>query len=75
LPGGLNEVTTMHLPRQKELKPRAYSARQVSEITNLGLRKINTMISDGRLKAIKIDGRRLIYASSVEALLPDDAAD
>ena len=32
------------------------------------------LIRDGRLRSIKLDGRRLIFVSSVEALLPDAAA-
>jgi excisionase family DNA binding protein len=64
---------TVHLPPQRRpIKARTYSVHQVSQITSLSLRKINAMIRDGRLKSIRIDGRRLIYVSSVEALLPDD---
>jgi excisionase family DNA binding protein len=78
-PGGragsvIKEVVTMHPSRKKTLPPLAYTVAQVSEITTLGLRKINAMIADGRLKSVKVDGRRLVYASSVAALLPDEVA-
>jgi excisionase family DNA binding protein len=68
----MSEVTTVHVSR--DLRPLAYSLAQVADITSLSLRKINAMVADGRLKSVKIDGRRLIYASSVAALLPDEVA-
>ena len=43
-------------------------------MTSLGRRIIAKMIADGTLRTVKVGARRLIYASSVEALLPDDAA-
>jgi excisionase family DNA binding protein len=65
--------TTTHLPPQhRPVRQRVYSVTQTSQVTNLSVRKINQMIHDGRLKSIRIDGRRLIFVSSVEALLPDE---
>lgn len=64
---------TTHLPPQhRPVRRRVYSVTQTSQVTNLSVRKINQMIRDGRLKSIRIDGRRLIFVSSVEALLPDE---
>lgn len=49
----------------------ACSIDEAAAITSLSKRKIDYMVRDGRLKSIRIDGRRLIYMSSVKALLPD----
>jgi hypothetical protein len=70
----MNRMTKTRTPQRQPLKPRAYSVEQTSQITSLSPRQINRLIADGRLRSIRIDGRRLIFASSVEALLPDDAA-
>jgi hypothetical protein len=75
LAGGMSGATRVRRrPQQRPVKPRVYSVEQTSQVTNLSIRKINQMICDGRLRSIRIDGRRLIFVSSVEALLPDDSA-
>jgi hypothetical protein len=58
-------------PQRRSVEPLVCSVEQTSRVTNLSLRKINQMIRGGRLKSVLIDGRRLIYVSSVKALLPD----
>ena len=72
LAGGMSETVNVRVPPQRRsVEPRAYSGEQTSRVTGLSMRKINDMIRDGRLRSIRIDGRRLIYVSSVKALLPD----
>lgn len=51
------------------LKPLTVTIKQVETIGNLGHTKIYELIADGRLKTVKIDGRRLVVYSSLEALL------
>jgi excisionase family DNA binding protein len=57
--------------QSRSLERLACSIDEAAEITSLSKRKIDYMVRDGRLKSIRIDGRRLIYMSSVKALLPD----
>ena len=57
----MNEGPALSLrPPKQPLKRRACSVQEASETTGLGVWKIYTLIRDGRLKSIKIDGRRLI---------------
>jgi excisionase family DNA binding protein len=50
-------------------KPLTVTVKQACEISNLGNTKIYELIRDGRLKAVKVDGRTLIIYASIEALL------
>jgi excisionase family DNA binding protein len=69
----MSETAATHLPPQRRpVRPRVYSVKQTSQVTNLSMRQIHRLVRDGRLKSIKLDGRRLILVSSVEALLPDE---
>lgn len=49
--------------------PITWTIRQTHK--QLGNTKLYGLIRDGRLRSVMIDGRRLIYVSSVRALLPD----
>ena len=40
-----------------------------TEITSLGLTKLNELISDGTLRSVKIGKRRLVFLDSIEELL------
>jgi excisionase family DNA binding protein len=57
-----------------ELRPVTYSLADVVKITSLSLRKINELVADGRLRSTRIDGRRLIFADSLDELLKTPAA-
>ena len=61
----------MATTQNQSLERLACSIDEAAAITSLSKRKIDYMVRDGRLKSIRIDGRRLIYMSSVKALLPD----
>lgn len=60
--------------RVPPLKPLTLTMQQASAVTGLGLSKLYQKIRDGTLRTIMVDGRRLVFYSSLEAMLPDDAA-
>ena len=64
----------MRAAKNKNPKPRTYTVQQVVAMTNLGEWKVNQLITLGRLRSIKIGGRRLVYAYSVDELIPENAA-
>jgi excisionase family DNA binding protein len=50
-------------------EPLAYSVNEACRVTSLGRTFIYKLISDGRLKTIKIGNRTLIPADSLRAFL------
>jgi excisionase family DNA binding protein len=57
---------------RRDREPR-YSLAEVVKLTSLSLRKVNELVADGRLKSTRVDGRRLVFASSVDELLKPQA--
>jgi excisionase family DNA binding protein len=55
-------------------KPLTVSVRRAQELLDLGKTKVWEMINDGRLKSVKVDRKRLILYSSIEALMESEAA-
>jgi hypothetical protein len=55
-------------------KPLTVSVKRGRELLDIGNTKIWEMINDGRLKTIKLDRKRLIVYSSLEALIETAAA-
>jgi excisionase family DNA binding protein len=55
-------------------KPLTVSVRRARQLLDVGKTKIFEMIDDGRLRTIKIDRKRLIIYSSIEALIESKAA-
>jgi excisionase family DNA binding protein len=51
------------------LKPLAVSVSSAASLTGLSRSKVYALISDGRLDAIRVDGRRLVRFASIERLL------
>jgi hypothetical protein len=51
--------------------PITWTIKQTQQATGLGNTKLYGLMRDGRLRSVMIDGRRLVYVSSVRALLPD----
>jgi len=49
-------------------KKLAYSKKELSDATSLSVRKIDYMISQGELKAVKVGGRTIIPASEAVRL-------
>lgn len=47
----------------------AYSITEAAEALSLGRTTINRMIRDGQIKAVKVGGRTLIPAESLQAVL------
>lgn len=54
---------------------RAFRVKEVPPTYGIGRTKVYELINAGKLKTIKIGGRRLILADSLEALLRGDALD
>jgi hypothetical protein len=50
-------------------KKLAYSKKELSAATSLSVRKIDYMIAQGRLRAVRVDGRTIIPACEVERLV------
>ena len=57
----------------KQLIPLAYSIKQACEVSSLGRTVIYSNIKAGRLRAIRIGGRTVIPASSLQALIAGEA--
>lgn len=62
--------------KQASMMPRrGYSIREVCEMLGIGLTTGWKLVKEGKLVAVKVAGRTVITAASVEALLtPADAA-
>jgi excisionase family DNA binding protein len=67
----MNSITSTGLGDQK---PLTVSVRRARQLLDVGKTKIFEMIEDGRLKSLKIDRKRLIIYSSIEALIESKAA-
>ncbi len=53
---------------EKETPKLGYSKKETAYATSLSTRKIDYLIAQGRLKAVKVDGRTIIPASEVARL-------
>lgn len=63
----------MKIAEPKPLK-RAYRISEVSFSYGIGRTKLCELIKTGKLRTVKVGGRRLIPAESLEALLKGEAA-
>ncbi len=52
---------------------RAYSVRQFCDAFGLSRSTVYNLMSSGRLRSVRIGGRRLIPADAAEALLTDQS--
>jgi excisionase family DNA binding protein len=52
---------------------RAYRINEVPETYGIGRTKVYELINDGTLRTVKVGGRRLILADSLEALIDGGA--
>jgi len=57
------------MPNKCEPERVAYSVNAFCEATSIGKTKIHEMLKSGRLKSVKLGGRRLILASEAQRLL------
>jgi excisionase family DNA binding protein len=55
-------------------KRMAYSPREAEELLGVGHSYIYELISSGKLRSIKVGGRRLIPHSAIAELLGEEAA-
>ena len=60
-------------PEQNNLPKIAYSVREACEVSSLGRTTIYAHISANRLKANRINGRTVILADSLHALITGEA--
>ncbi len=51
----------------------AYSVKQTCEVSSLGRTKVYALIAEGKLKVVRIGGRTLILAESLNDLLSGHA--
>ena len=63
-------------PRKRRQLPRqrAFRVDEAAHILGLGRTKTYELITEGRLRTVLIDGRRLVLGSSIDALLETSAA-
>lgn len=61
--------TRRQLPKQ-----RAFRVDEAAHILGLGRTKTYELITEGRLRTVLIDGRRLVLGTSIDALLESSAA-
>lgn len=54
-----------------DLQPISFTINSACAVSGLSRTKIYRLISDRRLRAVKVDGRTLILAESLHALLKD----
>jgi excisionase family DNA binding protein len=69
---------TGHHARTKKasaLPRRGYSVREVCEMLGIGNTTAWKLIKEGRIVAVKVAGRTVVTAASVEALLAPPSAD
>jgi len=57
------------LPAAASLKPLGVSVNNACELVGVGKTKLYELISDGRVRSVKVGKRRLIEYASLEALL------
>lgn len=50
-------------------RPLAYSIKDACSVSSLGRTSIYSAISSGRLKAVRVGGRRLVQADSLRSLI------
>jgi excisionase family DNA binding protein len=55
-------------------RPRAYGVKAFCKAFGVSRSTVYNLIADGRLRSVRIAGRRLIPADAAEALLRDEAA-
>lgn len=56
------------------IPPRAYSVKDFCKAFGLSRSTVYNLMADGRLRTVKVAGRRLIPADAGEALLSGEAA-
>lgn len=61
----------VHIPIDR---PRAYGVKQFCRVFNVSRSTTYKLIAAGKLKSVRVAGRRLIPADGAEALLDGDAA-
>ena len=59
---------------ENSIKPITVTVPTALAITGLGRTKLYELIATGRLKAVKVDGRRLVTYASLEQLADGEAA-
>ncbi|HEX4712749.1 DNA-binding protein [Phenylobacterium sp.] len=57
------------MPTNREPERIAYSVKAFCEATSFGKTKVHELLKSGRLKSVKVGGRRLILASETQRLL------
>lgn len=67
-PNGTRHMRTNHNSNVKL----GYSIREACQVSSLGRTTLYRHISEGRLRAIKLGGRTIIPATSLDALLAGD---
>jgi excisionase family DNA binding protein len=72
LAGPFKKAVRMRKPIQK-LDRRGYSVNETTHITNLSRPTVYRLLGSGKLKSVKILGRRIIHAESVDDLLREGA--
>jgi predicted site-specific integrase-resolvase len=62
---------TVKAPTERD---RAYDATEVVELTSLSMSQVRAMFADGRIRTIKIGGRRVVPAAEMRRMLasPND---
>jgi excisionase family DNA binding protein len=58
-----------YLPAAASLKPLGVSVNSACELIGVGKTKLYELISDGRVRSVKVGKRRLIDYASLEALV------
>ena len=64
----------MHQKTEKPVSPIAYRIRDAARVSGLGRTTLYKLIGAGKLRAIRVGGRRLILAESLRELLDGDNA-
>ena len=72
LAGQFKKAVRMRKPIQKPDR-RGYSVNETTHITNLSRPTVYRLLGSGKLKSVKILGRRIIHAESVDDLLREGA--
>jgi excisionase family DNA binding protein len=67
----MNQMVKSRSPQRQSVTRRAYTVDETARITTFSPRQIYRLIAAGKLKSIKLAGRRLILAGSIEELVPD----
>jgi excisionase family DNA binding protein len=72
LAGPFKKAVRMRKPLQKP-EQRGFSVNETTHITNLSRPTVYRLIGSGKLKSVKILGRRIILAEGVDELLREGA--